>query len=177
MKQKTSHTTFLSESESEVAQSCPTLSDPMDYSPPGPPSMGFSRQEYWHRHLVQGHGNHELLRQRHFRVHRWRGIAPGTLQQALDYHIQGDPDRRALEASSKFGFFITVGERKKWQLKCFIIRQVWGVWWMWKGLYNQERMSLPRILAQGLRLLVRKSVLGESERRDIVRNMLWNLHL
>ena len=34
-------------SESEVAQSCPTLSNPMDYSPPGPPSMGFSRQEYW----------------------------------------------------------------------------------------------------------------------------------
>ena len=32
---------------SEVAQSCPTVSDPMDYSPPGPPSMGFSRQEYW----------------------------------------------------------------------------------------------------------------------------------
>ena len=36
-----------SESENEVAQSCPTLSDPMDYSPPGPLSMGFSRQEYW----------------------------------------------------------------------------------------------------------------------------------
>ena len=34
-------------SESEVAQSCPTLSDPRDYSPPGPLSMGFSRQEYW----------------------------------------------------------------------------------------------------------------------------------
>ena len=34
-------------SEREVTQSCPTLSDPMDYSPPGPPSMGFSRQEYW----------------------------------------------------------------------------------------------------------------------------------
>ena len=34
-------------SESEVAQLCLTLSDPMDYSPPGPPSMGFSRQEYW----------------------------------------------------------------------------------------------------------------------------------
>ena len=28
--------------ESEVAQSCPTLCDPMD-----PPSMEFSRQEYW----------------------------------------------------------------------------------------------------------------------------------
>ena len=35
------------QSESEVTQSCLTLSDPMDYSPPGPPSMGFSRQEYW----------------------------------------------------------------------------------------------------------------------------------
>ena len=34
-------------SESEVAQSCLTLSNPMDCSLPGPPSMGFSRQEYW----------------------------------------------------------------------------------------------------------------------------------
>ena len=30
-----------------VAQSCPTLCDPMDYSPPGSSSMEFSRQEYW----------------------------------------------------------------------------------------------------------------------------------
>ena len=34
-------------SESEVAQSCLTLSDPMDCSHQAPPSMGFSRQEYW----------------------------------------------------------------------------------------------------------------------------------
>ena len=34
-------------SESEVAQLCPTLSDPMDCSLPGSPSVGFSRQEYW----------------------------------------------------------------------------------------------------------------------------------
>ena len=34
-------------SESEVAQSFPTLRDPMDCSLPAPPSMGFSRQEYW----------------------------------------------------------------------------------------------------------------------------------
>ena len=35
-------------SESEVAQSCPTLCDPMDSSlHQGPPSMGFSRQEDW----------------------------------------------------------------------------------------------------------------------------------
>ena len=34
-------------SESEVAQSCPTLSNPMECSLQAPPSMGFSRQEYW----------------------------------------------------------------------------------------------------------------------------------
>ena len=36
-------------SESEAAQSCPTLSDPMDCSVTyqAPLSMGFSRQEYW----------------------------------------------------------------------------------------------------------------------------------
>ena len=33
--------------EREVARSCPTLSDPMDCSHQAPPSMGFSRQEYW----------------------------------------------------------------------------------------------------------------------------------
>ena len=33
--------------ESEVAQSSPTLSNPIDCSLPAPPSMGFSRQEYW----------------------------------------------------------------------------------------------------------------------------------
>ena len=34
-------------SESEVAQLCPTLSDPMDSSLPGSSVYGFSRQEYW----------------------------------------------------------------------------------------------------------------------------------
>ena len=33
--------------EREVAQSCPTLSDPMDCSHQAPRSMGFSRQDYW----------------------------------------------------------------------------------------------------------------------------------
>ena len=28
-------------------QSCPTLCDPIDGSPPGSPVLGFSRQEYW----------------------------------------------------------------------------------------------------------------------------------
>ena len=36
-----------SDNESEVAQSCRTLSDPMDCSLPGSSVHGFSRQEYW----------------------------------------------------------------------------------------------------------------------------------
>ena len=35
------------ESESEVTQSCLTLCNLMDCSHQAPPSMGFSRQEYW----------------------------------------------------------------------------------------------------------------------------------
>ena len=34
-------------SEREVAELCPTLRDPMDWAHQAPPSMGFSRQEYW----------------------------------------------------------------------------------------------------------------------------------
>ena len=34
-------------SESEVAQLCPTPSDPMDYSPPGSSIHGIFQQEYW----------------------------------------------------------------------------------------------------------------------------------
>ena len=34
-------------SESEVAQSCPTLATPWTTAYQAPPSMGFSRQKYW----------------------------------------------------------------------------------------------------------------------------------
>ena len=34
-------------SESEVAQSCPTLATPWTSAYQAPPSMGFSRQKYW----------------------------------------------------------------------------------------------------------------------------------
>ena len=37
------------ESQSEVTQSCPTLLDPWTVIGQAPPSMGFSRQEYWPR--------------------------------------------------------------------------------------------------------------------------------
>ena len=42
-----------SESENEVAQSCPTLCDPMTVAYQVPLSMGFSRQEYWSGLLFQ----------------------------------------------------------------------------------------------------------------------------
>ena len=32
---------------SEIVQLCPTLCDPTDVAYQAPPSMGFSRQEYW----------------------------------------------------------------------------------------------------------------------------------
>ena len=38
---------YFLQSESEVAQSCPTLCDPWSVAHQAPPSMGFSRQEYW----------------------------------------------------------------------------------------------------------------------------------
>ena len=31
----------------KLLQSCPTLCDVVDSSPPGSPSLGFSRQEHW----------------------------------------------------------------------------------------------------------------------------------
>ena len=44
---KISDIIIMYESESEVAQSCPTLFDPWIVAHQAPPSMGFSRQEYW----------------------------------------------------------------------------------------------------------------------------------
>ena len=42
-------------------QSCPTLCDPMDCSPPAPLSMGFSRQEYWSRLPCSPPGLHNIV--------------------------------------------------------------------------------------------------------------------
>ena len=39
-------------SESEVAQSCPTLATPWTAAYQAPPSMGFSRQGYWSCHCL-----------------------------------------------------------------------------------------------------------------------------
>ena len=45
----------------ESLQSCPTLCDPIDGSPPGSPSLGFSRQEYIGvRGTIKGGGDQRL---------------------------------------------------------------------------------------------------------------------
>ena len=46
----------------ESHQSCPTLCDPMDCSPPGSPSLGFSRQEHrcWSSPAVRHQGRTEV---------------------------------------------------------------------------------------------------------------------
>ena len=38
---------FLKHAAAKSLQSCPTLCDPIDGSPPALPSLGFSRQEHW----------------------------------------------------------------------------------------------------------------------------------
>ena len=40
-------TVFRPAAAAKSLQSCPTLGDPIDGSPPGSPSLGFSRQEHW----------------------------------------------------------------------------------------------------------------------------------
>ena len=38
---------YAAAAAAESLPSCPTLRDPIDGSPPGSPSLGFSRQEHW----------------------------------------------------------------------------------------------------------------------------------
>ena len=39
--------TIAAAAAAKLLQLCPTLCDPRDGSPPGSPSLGFSRQEHW----------------------------------------------------------------------------------------------------------------------------------
>ena len=41
------HTDTAPAAAAKLLQSCPTLCNPVDGSPPAPPSLGFSRQEHW----------------------------------------------------------------------------------------------------------------------------------
>ena len=41
------HCVYTAAAAAKSLQLCPTLCDPIDGSPPGSPSLGFSRQEHW----------------------------------------------------------------------------------------------------------------------------------
>ena len=41
------HFLIIAAAAAKLLQSCPTLCDPIDGSPPDSPSLGFSRQEHW----------------------------------------------------------------------------------------------------------------------------------
>ncbi|KAF2880697.1 hypothetical protein ILUMI_25475 [Ignelater luminosus] len=56
-----------------------------------------------HRHLQQGHVDHEQLRERHLQAHRRRSVPPRPLQQAVDDNESRDPDRRAPSAARRVG--------------------------------------------------------------------------
>ena len=47
LRNKHSYICYHASAAAELLQSCPTLCDPIDGSPPGSPIPGFSRQEHW----------------------------------------------------------------------------------------------------------------------------------
>ena len=71
-----------SESEHEVAPSCPTVYDPMDCRLPGSLSMGFSGQEHWSGLLFFSPGDHPNL-----------GLEPRSLSLQADSLLSELPGR------------------------------------------------------------------------------------
>ena len=73
-------------------QLCPTLCEPIDSSPSGPPSLGFSRQEYWSRLPFPSPGD----------LHN-AGIEPGSPALQTDA-LPSDPLRKPIlkEISPKY---------------------------------------------------------------------------
>ena len=86
-------------SESEVAQSCPIPSDPMDCSLPGSSVHGFSRQEYWSglplpsllHHLVlaiQMVGQDLSRRPALVVLCAYQGIRPANQEEVLEHWLR-----------------------------------------------------------------------------------------
>ena len=56
-----------------------------------------------HRSLLQGHGHHELVCQRHLRADRRRVLPPVSVQQKIYHHLPRNPDRRPSAPSGRVG--------------------------------------------------------------------------
>ena len=75
------------ESESDITQSCPTLCNPMDVAYQAPPSLEFSRQEYWSGLPFPSPGDLPNP-----------GIEPGLLHcRQMLYHLSHEESLRTLE--------------------------------------------------------------------------------
>ena len=119
--------------ESDAAQSCPTLNDPMNAAHQAPPSMGFSWQEYWSRvplpsqatsycvvyllklsqslspHLInQDNNTHGLMKMRLYRACKraWLIVVEGLVAQSylnLCDHCPPTPWTAARQAPLDYG--------------------------------------------------------------------------
>jgi len=70
-------------------QLCPTLCDPIDGSPPGSPSLGFSRQEYWSGVPLTSPENKLSSRQMVVRVHSQQAELRTVNLSAVKQHHSG----------------------------------------------------------------------------------------
>ena len=85
-------------------QSCPTLCDPIDSSPPGFPSLGFSRQEYWSGLLFPS-PTHESEKW------KWSHLVVSDSSDPMDCSLPG---------SSIHGITLHLAYAKKKKKKCLL---------------------------------------------------------
>ena len=107
-----------SESESEVAQSCPTLRDPWTAAHQAPPSMGFSRQEYWSGVPLPSPTEYYSATKK-----EWSNAIYSNMNESRDY--------RTKQVSHK-------GKDK-----CHMVSLVCGIqiWHKWAYLRNRKRLT------------------------------------
>ena len=118
------------ESRSEVAQSCQTFSDPMDYSPPGPPSMGFSRQEYW-----SGVPLPSPLTAAAAAAAKSLQSCP-TLCDPMDCSLPGFSVHGILQARTPEWVAISFSNAWKWKVKVKLLSRVWLLATPWIAAYQ-----------------------------------------
>ena len=107
-------------SEREVAQSCPTLRDPMDCSLPGSSVRGISRQEYWSG-LPLPSPNHIL------------------------FIIKKDPHGQVIPLLLSSKSFLGEGNGNPLQCSCLENPRDWGAWWAAVYGVSQSRAQLKQL--------------------------------
>ena len=105
-------------SESEVAQSCPTLSNPWTAAHQAPPSMGFSRQEYWSGVpspspiyyciwcLIKSHCRYKWMNETGSREDNWEVFATVQMRKVWSKVIMVQVEERGQKDLGEIGFMI-----------------------------------------------------------------------